>query len=47
MKKEVTVKAKSVEEALTLAAAELGAPESEIKYTVIAEAKRGYQHRNR
>ena len=42
MKKEVTVKAKSVEEALTLAAAELGAPESEINYTVIAEAKRGF-----
>ena len=42
MKKEITVKAKSVEEALTLAAAELGAPESEIKYTVIAEAKRGF-----
>ena len=42
MKKEITVKAKSVEEALALAAAELGAPESEIKYTVIAEAKRGF-----
>ena len=42
MKKEVTVKAKSVEEALALAAEQLGAPESEIKYTVIAEAKRGF-----
>ena len=42
MKKEITVKAKSVEEALALAAAELGAPEIEIKYTVIAEAKRGF-----
>ena len=42
MKKEVTVKAKSVEEALTLAAEQLGAPEAEIKYTVIAEAKRGF-----
>ncbi len=42
MKKEITVKAKSVEEALALAAEQLGAPESEIKYTVIAEAKRGF-----
>lgn len=42
MKKEITVKAKSVEEALAEAAAQLGAPESEIKYTVIAEAKRGF-----
>ena len=42
MKKEVTVKAKSVEEALTLAAEQLGAPEAEVKYTVIAEAKRGF-----
>ena len=42
MKKEVTVKAKSVEEALSLAAEQLGAPESEIKYTVVAEAKRGF-----
>jgi len=42
VKKEVTVKAKSVEEALALAAEQLGAPESEIKYTVIAEAKRGF-----
>ena len=42
MKKEVTVKAKSVEEALALAAEQLGAPASEIKYTVIAEAKRGF-----
>ncbi len=42
MKKEVTVKAKSVEEALTLAAEQLGVKESDIKYTVIAEAKRGF-----
>jgi spoIIIJ-associated protein len=42
MKKEVTVKAKSVEEALALAAEQLGAPEAEVKYTVIAEAKRGF-----
>ena len=42
MKKEVTVKAKSVEEALSLAAEQLGAPEAEVKYTVIAEAKRGF-----
>ncbi len=42
MKKEITVKAKSVEEAVAQAAAELGAPASEVKYTVIAEAKRGF-----
>jgi spoIIIJ-associated protein len=42
MKKEVTVKAKSVEEALTLAAQQLGVAESEVQYTVIAEAKRGF-----
>ncbi len=42
MKKEVTVKAKSVEEALTLAAEQLGVKESDVKYTVVAEAKRGF-----
>ena len=42
MKKEVTVKAKSVEEALTLAAEQLGVAESEVQYTVVAEAKRGF-----
>ncbi len=42
MKKEVTVKAKSVEEALTLAAEQLGVREADVKYTVIAEAKRGF-----
>ena len=42
MRKEVTVKAKSVEEALALAAEQLGAPVEEVKYTVIAEAKRGF-----
>ncbi len=42
MKKEVTVKAKSVEEALTLAAEQLGVKEADVKYTVIAEAKRGF-----
>ena len=42
MKKEITVKAKSVEEALALAAEQLGVPASEVNYTVIAEAKRGF-----
>ena len=42
MKKEVTVKAKSVEEALSLAAEQLGVAASELQYTVIAEAKRGF-----
>ena len=42
MKKEVTVMAKSVEEALTLAAEQLGVAESEVQYTVVAEAKRGF-----
>lgn len=42
MKKEITVKAKSVEEAIALAAEQLGVKESEVKYTVITEAKRGF-----
>ena len=42
MKKEITIKAKSVEEAVAQAASELGVAESELKYTVIAEAKRGF-----
>ncbi len=42
MKKEITVKAKSVEEALALAAEQLGVKEADVKYTVIAEAKRGF-----
>ena len=42
MKKEITVKAKSVEEAVAEAAAALGVAASELKYTVIAEAKRGF-----
>ena len=42
MKKEITIKAKSVEEAVAQAACELGVAESELKYTVIAEAKRGF-----
>ena len=43
MKKEITVSAKSVEEAVTKAVAELGAPSADkIEYTVIEEAKKGF-----
>ncbi|MBO7302671.1 MAG: Jag N-terminal domain-containing protein, partial [Clostridia bacterium] len=43
MKKEVTVSAKSVEEAVAKAVAELGAPSADkIEYTVIEEAKKGF-----
>ncbi len=43
MKKEITVSAKTVEEALEKAVAELGAPSaSDIEYTVIEEAKKGF-----
>lgn len=42
MKKEVTVKGKTLEDALALAAEQLGVAQSEVKYTVIAEAKRGF-----
>ena len=43
MKKEITVSAKSVEEALQKAVAELGAPDvSAIEYTVLEEAKKGF-----
>ena len=43
MKKEITVSAKSVEEALQKAVAELGAPDvSTIEYTVLEEAKKGF-----
>ncbi len=43
MKKEVTVSAKSVEEAVAKAVAELGAPSAEkIEYTVVEEAKKGF-----
>ena len=43
MKKEITVSAKSVEEALQKAVAELGAPDvSTIDYTVLEEAKKGF-----
>ena len=43
MKKEITVSAKSVEEAVAKAVAELGAPSAEkIEYTVIEEAKKGF-----
>ena len=42
MKKEVITSAKTVEEAVALAVAELGAPNADaIEYTVIEEAKRG------
>ena len=43
MKKEITVSAKSVEEAVAKAVTELGAPSAEkIEYTVIEEAKKGF-----
>ena len=43
MKKEVTVSARSVEEAVAKAAAELGAPSADkIEYTVIEDAKKGF-----
>ena len=44
MKKEVIVSAKSVEEAVAKAVAELGAPSADkIEYTVVEEAKKGYK----
>ena len=43
MKKEITISAKTVEEAVNLAVAELGAPSAEkIEYTVIEEPKKGF-----
>ena len=43
MKKEITVSAKSVDEAVAKAVAELGAPSAEkIEYTVIEEPKKGF-----
>ncbi len=43
MKKEVIITAKTVEEAISLAAAELGAPSADkIKYTVIEEPRKGF-----
>jgi len=43
VKKEVIISAKSVEEAIAKAVAELGAPsENDIEYTVIEEAKKGF-----
>ncbi len=43
MKKEITVSAKSVEEAVAKAAIELGAPSADkIEYTVLEEAKKGF-----
>ena len=42
MNKEVVVSAKTVEEAVALAAEQLGLPVSAIEYTVIEEAKKGY-----
>lgn len=41
MRKETTVTAKTVDEALTLAATELGAEVSDLEYTVLEEAKKG------
>lgn len=41
MKKEVVVSAKSVDEAVALAAEELGIPASAVEYQVIEEAKKG------
>ena len=42
MKKEITVSAKTVEEALEKAAAELGAPSVDaVEYTVVEEPKKG------
>ena len=42
MKKEVIITAKTIEEAVELAAKELGAPDAnKIEYTVIAEPKKG------
>ena len=42
MKKEVVVSAKSVEEALSLAAEQLGLPVDAVEYTVLEEAKKGF-----
>ena len=43
MKKEITVSAKSVEEAIAKAVEELGAPSADkIEYTVLEEAKKGF-----
>ena len=43
MKKEITVTAKTVEEAVAKAVAELGAPSADkIEYTVLEEAKKGF-----
>lgn len=42
MKKEITVKAKTVEEARQLAAAELAVAEEEIEFEVVSEARRGF-----
>ena len=43
MKKEVIITAKTVEEAVALAVAELGAPSADkIEYTVLEEAKKGF-----
>ena len=42
MKKEITVKAKTVEEAVAEAAKQFGVPAADVKYTVVAEARRGF-----
>ncbi|MBO4322642.1 MAG: Jag N-terminal domain-containing protein, partial [Clostridia bacterium] len=41
-RKEITVKAKTVAEALELASAELGVPAAELDYVVNTEGKRGF-----
>ena len=42
MKKEITIKAKSLEEALAQASAELGTEPENIEYSVISEGKKGF-----
>lgn len=42
MKKEITIKAKTVEEALAEAASQLGVPAEQLEYTVVSEARRGF-----
>ena len=42
MKKKVTVNAKSVEEAVAIGAAQLGADVAEVEYTVLEDAKKGF-----
>jgi spoIIIJ-associated protein len=42
VKKEITIKAKTVEEALAEAASQLGVPAEKLDYTVVSEARRGF-----